>query len=116
MHGILTALRACLPGCQITSEFVTRLNRSLTKTTRTMLLLLSGRRSDEDELVNASFADMGVAIESLLRGENADDGEDVATGKIIGRLAGILQRAYGSYRVSRIYTYCGYIQVNFIHF
>ncbi len=81
-----------------------------------MLLLLSGRRSDEDELVNASFADMGVAIESLLRGENADDGEDVATGKIIGRLAGILQRAYGSYRVSRIYTYCGYIQVNFIHF
>lgn len=80
MHGILMALRACLPGYQITSEFVTRLNQTLTKTTRTMLLLLSGRRTDEDELINASFADMGVAIESLLRGEHMEDGDDVAEG------------------------------------
>jgi len=45
-----------------------------------MLLLLSGRRTDEDELINASFADMGVAIESLLRGEHMEDGDDVAEG------------------------------------
>ncbi len=46
-----------------------------------MLGLLSGRRKDGEELVNASFADMGVAIDTLLRGENLeDDDEDCLAG------------------------------------
>ncbi len=46
-----------------------------------MLGLLSGRRKDGDELVNASFADMGVAIDTLLRRENLeDDDEDCLAG------------------------------------
>jgi hypothetical protein len=81
MHGILTALRSCLPACDISPKFVERLNQMLTKSTRTMLGLLSGRRKDGEELVNASFADMGVAIDTLLRGENLeDDDEDCLAG------------------------------------
>jgi hypothetical protein len=81
MHGILTALRSCLPAGNISPEFVKRLNQMLMKSTRTMLGLLSGRRKDGEELVNASFADMGVAIDTLLRGENLeDDDEDCLAG------------------------------------
>jgi hypothetical protein len=45
-----------------------------------MLGLMSGRRSADDELVNASFADMGVAIESLLKSENDEDDIDETSG------------------------------------
>ena len=41
-----------------------------------MLSLLSGRRCDDGELINASFADMGIAIESLLKSENGADDDD----------------------------------------
>ena len=83
MHGVLTALRSCLPACDVSSDFVERLNRMLNKSSRTMLGLLSGRRNEGEELVNASFADMGVAIESLLRGENLEeDDEDFSSGLI----------------------------------
>ena len=41
-----------------------------------MLSLLSGRRCDDGELINASFADMGIAIESLVKCENAADDDD----------------------------------------
>ena len=41
-----------------------------------MLSLLSGRRCDDGELINASFADMGIAIESLVKSENAADDDD----------------------------------------
>ena len=85
MHGILTALRVCLPNSDLPPGFVPRLNEVLTKATRTMLSLLSGRRSGDGELVNASFADMGIAIESLLKSENAavendDDDADLGGG------------------------------------
>jgi hypothetical protein len=48
-----------------------------------MLLLLSGRRTedDNDAVVNASFEDMGVAIQSLLKsGEPQDDEDNVGKG------------------------------------
>ena len=67
-----------------------RLNDILTQSSHRMLLLLSGRRSenvdeDEDVVVNASFEDMGVAIQSLLKAREVED-DDENVGRKIGDL------------------------------
>ena len=47
-----------------------------------MLALLSGRRSTDQDLVNASFADMGLAIAGLLKSDvdNNEDDEELVAG------------------------------------
>jgi hypothetical protein len=47
MHGVLTALRTCLPGSRISSDFVDRLIAALTFSTKKMLALLSGCKDDQ---------------------------------------------------------------------
>ena len=46
-----------------------------------MLLLLSGRQREEDG--NASFQDMGVAIQSLIK-NGEDQGDEDCVGKNLG--------------------------------
>ena len=62
--------------CDVTPDFVARLNDVMTQSSRRMLLLLSGRQGeDDDKIGNASFQDMGVAIQSLIKnGEGDEDG------------------------------------------
>lgn len=64
MHGLLTSLRAILPLEQLGQEFFAQLCEQLEKSVGFMLNILGSN--------NASFAEMGVAVENMIQENNQE--------------------------------------------
>ena len=77
MHGILTALRACLP-TELPSKilmlenasFLTSLIDAVSKSVTVMLSMFGGNKGSSEQA--ASFADMGIAIDSMIENTEND--------------------------------------------
>jgi hypothetical protein len=74
MHGLMTSLRATMSlETALSDDFYSELAKVLATTVNCMLQLLSGGSKTK----NASFAEMGIAVENLLDQDSADvAGED----------------------------------------
>ena len=81
MHGILTALRVCLPAelpnCALEVEntsLITSLIETISNSVNLMLSILSGSNNTSDQA--ASFADMGIAIDSMIEDNQNEYGNN----------------------------------------